>query len=89
MVVRDLTAPYRAAQIGNALGNCQFERCLLGRVQRSQRSLVETEGVVVGVYYASAIARIKAIPGYADLFRKEFPGDPDPVTPDNWAKAIG
>jgi cytochrome c peroxidase len=39
--------------------------------------------------YATAIARIKAIPGYADLFRKEFPGDPDPVTPDNWAKAIG
>jgi len=39
--------------------------------------------------YASAMARIKAIPGYADLFRKEFPGDPDPVTPDNWAKAIG
>jgi cytochrome c peroxidase len=39
--------------------------------------------------YASAMARLKAIPGYADLFRKEFPGDPDPVTPDNWAKAIG
>src|SRR5258708_25830687 len=35
------------------------------------------------------MARIKAIPGYANLFRKEFPGDPDPVTPDNWAKAIG
>jgi cytochrome c peroxidase len=51
--------------------------------------------VLIGLFsfinpdYASAIARIKAIPGYADLFRKEFPGDPDPVTPDNWAKAIG
>src|SRR5258708_3788690 len=35
------------------------------------------------------MARIKAIPGYADLFRKEFPGDPDPVTPDKWAKGLG
>src|SRR5258705_7219061 len=57
MVVRDLAAPCRAAQISNALGNCQFERCLPDRVQCGQGSLVETKGVVVGVYYASAIAR--------------------------------
>jgi len=64
---------------------------------RGDRENVEDEAkqVLIGTFsfinpdYASAIARIKAIPGYADLFRKEFPGDPDPVTPDNWAKAIG
>ena len=64
---------------------------------RGDRENVEDEAkqVLIGSFsfinpdYASAIARIKAIPGYADLFRKEFPGDPDPVTPDNWAKAIG
>ena len=64
---------------------------------RGDRENVEDEAkqVLIGLFsfinpdYASAIARIKAIPGYADLFRKEFPGDPDPVTPDNWAKAIG
>ena len=64
---------------------------------RGDRENVEDEAkqVLIGSFsfinpdYASAMARIKAIPGYADLFRKEFPGDPDPVTPDNWAKAIG
>jgi cytochrome c peroxidase len=64
---------------------------------RGDRKNVEDEAkqVLIGSFsfinpdYESAIARIKAIPGYTDLFRKEFPGDPDPVTPDNWAKAIG
>lgn len=39
--------------------------------------------------YATAMAKIKAIPGYAEMFRKAFPGDADPITPDNWGKAIG
>lgn len=39
--------------------------------------------------YATAMAKIKQIPGYAELFRKAFPGNADPVTPDNWGKAIG
>src|ERR1700721_3931939 len=64
---------------------------------RGDRENVEDEAkqVLIGLFsfinpdYASAITPIKAVPGYADLFRKEFPGDPDPVTPDNWAKAIG
>jgi len=64
---------------------------------RGDRENVEDEAkqVLIGLFsfinpdYASAMARLKAIPGYADLFRKAFPGDPDPVTPDNWAKAIG
>src|ERR1700716_2807168 len=64
---------------------------------RGHRENVEDEGkegrispfTFINPDYASAMARIKALPGYADLFRKEFPGAPDPVTPDSWAKAIG
>ena len=39
--------------------------------------------------YPAAMARVKAIPGYTELFRDAFPGEPDPVSPDNWGKAIG
>jgi cytochrome c peroxidase len=39
--------------------------------------------------YPTAMARIKAIPGYPELFKKAFPGEADPVTADNWGKAIG
>ncbi len=39
--------------------------------------------------YATAMAKIKAIPGYPAMFRKAFPGEQEPVTPDNWGKAIG
>ncbi len=38
---------------------------------------------------ASAIAKIKAIPTYRKLFSAAFPNNPDPVTPQNWAVAIG
>lgn len=36
-----------------------------------------------------AIAVLKSIPEYVDLFRKAFPDEKDPVTYDNMAKAIG
>ena len=39
--------------------------------------------------FPTAMARLKAIPGYAELFKTTFPGEADPVTEDNWAKAIG
>lgn len=39
--------------------------------------------------YAAAMAKLKAIPGYAPLFEKAFGGESDPITPDNWGKAIG
>jgi cytochrome c peroxidase len=35
------------------------------------------------------MARVKAIPGYSELFQRAFPGETDPVTADNWGKAIG
>jgi len=37
----------------------------------------------------SAMAKIRAIPGYRPLFEKAFPGEADPITPENWGKAIG
>ena len=39
--------------------------------------------------FPAAMSRVKAIPGYADIFREAFPGETDPVTEDNWGKAIG
>jgi cytochrome c peroxidase len=39
--------------------------------------------------FPTAMARVKAIQGYTEMFQKAFPADPDPVTADNWAKAIG
>lgn len=38
---------------------------------------------------ATAMARIRAIAGYPELFRRAFPQDADPVTAENWGKAIG
>ena len=39
--------------------------------------------------YASAMKRIKGIPGYSEMFEKAFPGEQDAVTPENWGRAIG
>jgi cytochrome c peroxidase len=39
--------------------------------------------------FAAAMGKLKAIAGYQPMFRKAFPGEPDPVTPENWGKAIG
>jgi cytochrome c peroxidase len=39
--------------------------------------------------YKSAMARVKAIPGYSELFTKAFPDQANPVTEENWGKAIG
>ena len=39
--------------------------------------------------YPTAMARVKAIPGYAEMFQLAFPGEAKPVSEDNWGKAIG
>lgn len=36
-----------------------------------------------------AEARLRALPGYRDMFSRAFPGQPEPVTARNWALAIG
>jgi cytochrome c peroxidase len=39
--------------------------------------------------YESAMTKLKAIPEYTALFAQAFPGQADPVTADNWGRAIG
>jgi cytochrome c peroxidase len=39
--------------------------------------------------FATAMAKVKAIPGYTALFQQAFPGEADPISADNWGKAIG
>jgi cytochrome c peroxidase len=39
--------------------------------------------------YEVAMAKLKAIPGYPELFARAFPDEKEPITPENWAKAIG
>lgn len=39
--------------------------------------------------YAAAEARLRALPGYLIMFEKAFPGEAEPMTAQNWGKAIG
>jgi cytochrome c peroxidase len=39
--------------------------------------------------YAAAEKRLRALPGYRAMFEKAFPGEAEPVTAQNWGKAIG
>jgi cytochrome c peroxidase len=39
--------------------------------------------------YDAAMAKLKAIPQYGDLFARAFPGVANPITADNWGTAIG
>ena len=39
--------------------------------------------------YAAAEARLRALPGYRAMFEQAFPGEAEPVTAENWGKAIG
>jgi len=39
--------------------------------------------------YAAAEAKLRAISGYRAMFEKAFPGEAEPVTVENWGKAIG
>jgi len=38
---------------------------------------------------AAVVGRLKALPGYEVAFKEAFPNDPEPVTQENWGKAIG
>jgi cytochrome c peroxidase len=39
--------------------------------------------------YVTAMNALKAIPGYRPFFAQAFPGERDPITPENWGRAIG
>src|SRR5260370_2445860 len=63
---------------------------------RGDRKSVEDQAIQALVGPAStgnpsaqaAIARLSAIPGYLELFRKAFPGEADPMTPENFGRAV-
>lgn len=55
----------------------QAKKALLGAASYGQPDFIK------------AMAQLEAIPGYKARFEKAFPGDAQPVNPDNWAKAIG
>ncbi len=64
-------------------------------VMSSPAALMKTRGgpsavpaAVTATAKQHVIERFKAIPGYADAFKKAFPDAPDPVTYDNVARAI-
>jgi cytochrome c peroxidase len=39
--------------------------------------------------YAAAEKRLRNLPGYREMFQTAFPGEAEPVTAQNWSKAIG
>ena len=39
--------------------------------------------------FQAAMAKIKAIPTYPEMFHHAFPAEQDPITPENWGRAIG
>ena len=41
------------------------------------------------VDYAAAEARLRALPGYREMFVSAFPGESEPVTAKNWGLAVG
>ncbi len=48
-----------------------------------------SSGRAYGVPGAEGEQRIKAIPGYIELFQKAFPGEKNPVTAKNFGRAVG
>jgi cytochrome c peroxidase len=87
--VRDQVVPRNAPTVLNAA--LQFKAHWDGLFEnveeQAHRSLL---GPAFGnPDFAAAMARLKAVPGYSELFRKAFPGQADPVTEENWGKAIG
>jgi cytochrome c peroxidase len=64
-------------------------------VMANPKALLKTRGGPIIVNPAEmaltrqhAVERFQAIPGYADVFRKAFPDEADPISYDNIAKAI-
>lgn len=86
--VHDKLSPRNAPTVLNAaLHFSQHSDGVFENVEeQAKKSLIPAFG---NPDYATAEARIKAIPGYTELFKKAFPNEAEPVTADNWGKAIG
>jgi cytochrome c peroxidase len=85
---KDQLAPRNAPTVFNAA--LYFKQHWRGDIENVEE---QAKGSLLGGFgnpdYAAAMARVKAIADYNELFKKVFPDDADPVTADNWGKAIG
>lgn len=88
--VHDRLNPRRAPTVLNAA--LEFRELWLGQArdveeQATHAFLGPTSFGNSG--YPAVIARVNAIPGYRPLFERAFPGQSNPVTPENMGRAIG
>ncbi|HKQ68452.1 MAG TPA: cytochrome c peroxidase [Polyangiaceae bacterium] len=79
-----------APTVYNAAG--QFQQFWDGRApnveEQAKGSILNpVEMAIAGPEQAARV--LKSVPGYPELFARAFPGEPDPVTYDNIARAIG
>ena len=85
---KDGVAPRNAPTVLNAA--LYFKQHWIGDFENVED---QAKGSLLGGFgnpdYAAAMVRVKGIKGYAEKFKKVFPNDANPVTADNWGKAIG
>ncbi|MDB5384905.1 MAG: ccpA [Planctomycetaceae bacterium] len=85
----DKVLPRNAPTVFNA--SLHFKQHWRGELQsveeQAKRSLVGPG--FANPDYVTAMTKLKAIPGYSEMFLKCFPGSANSVTEDNWGKAIG
>lgn len=87
---RDQTGTRNSPTVYNAAG--QFAQFWDGRaadVEEQAKGPVLNPVEMAMPDEAAVVAVLRSIPGYRDAFAAAFPGDADPVTYDNMARAIG
>jgi cytochrome c peroxidase len=87
--VHDQTLPRNAPTVLNA--GLYFKQHWDGRFANVEEQAKQS---LLGPGFANpdfptAMARVKAIPGYTEMFQEAFPGEANPVSEDNWGKAVG
>ena len=87
--VRGQTAPRNAGTVLNAAMNVKqhWDGRFANVEEQAKWSLLAP--AFGNPDFPTAMGRLKAIPGYAALFQRAFPDAADPITEDNWGKAIG
>jgi cytochrome c peroxidase len=87
--VRNQTVPRNPPTVLNAALNVKqhWDGALESVEDQAKRSLLSPASG--NPDFATAMARVQAIAGYTELFQKAFPAEREPVTADNWGKAIG
>ncbi len=87
--VRNQTVPRNAPTVLNAALNVKEHWDGVFATVEEQAKVSLLSPAFGNPDFATAVARVQAITGYTELFQKAFPGEQEPVTADNWGKAIG